>query len=161
MTTGRPGPGRFGPQMETAARLVALGRLDFNDFARLDDATLRSALTNVPPDNLADLLVRHPAVLRRALEIDPPCLRRFAPSASLPGPLDRWATGPLILSHAFDLLAAKSPALYETLPWFDWDTSLITARRPLWRTRFLLAGDSATITAARLRRAAAVTIAEP
>jgi hypothetical protein len=138
-----------------AGRLVRLGRLSFADFALLDPAALRAALGTVDPALLVPLLIRHPAVLRRFL--------RACPEPVLPrGVADEpQFAAALIHRHAFDLLAAKSPALYETLPWLDWDFSIVSRRWPLWRTRLLVAGDSSSIVAARGRRAAGVIVVEP
>ncbi|MBN2464343.1 hypothetical protein JXD38_01795, partial [candidate division WOR-3 bacterium] len=58
-------------------------------------------------------------------------------------------------------LRAKAPPLYDALPWHDWDFSIVTRRFPLWKTRFLLAGDGTTVTMCRCRKSAGVYVLEP
>jgi hypothetical protein len=67
----------------------------------------------------------------------------------------------LVACFAYDLLRAKAPPLYDALPWHDWDFSIVTKRFPLWKTRFLLAGDGTTVTMCRCRRSAGVYALEP
>ncbi|MFO7676566.1 MAG: hypothetical protein R6X12_09655 [bacterium] len=145
-----------GPPADPADRLVRLGRLCFADFARLNGPRLLAALGAVEPARLTPLLARHPPVLRALLRADPG--RRDWPAGRDD---DRALEAALVRAYAFDLLAAKSPALFETLPFFDWDFTVVSRRWPVWRTRLLLAGDSSSITAARCRRAAGVMVVEP
>ncbi len=67
----------------------------------------------------------------------------------------------LVAHFAYDLLRAKAPPLYDSLPWHDWDFSIVTRRFPLWKTKFLLAGDGTTVTMCRCRKSAGVYVLEP
>ena len=67
----------------------------------------------------------------------------------------------LVAHFALDLLRAKAPPLYDALPWHDWDFSIVTKRFPLWKTRFLLAGDGTTVAICRCRKSAGVYALEP
>jgi len=67
----------------------------------------------------------------------------------------------LVTHFAYDLLRAKAPPLYDSLPWHDWDFSIVAQRFQLWKTRFLLAGDGTTVTMCRCRKSAGVYVLEP
>jgi hypothetical protein len=62
---------------------------------------------------------------------------------------------------AFELLRAKTPPLWDALPWNEWDFESVIKRFQLWRTRFLLTGDGTTVVLPRLRKSAGVVIHEP
>lgn len=65
-----------------------------------------------------------------------------------------------VSQHALELLIAKAPALYDALPWHDWDFSLIERSYRLYRTRFLFAGSGAGVACCRARRSAGVYVVE-
>ncbi len=67
----------------------------------------------------------------------------------------------LVHRFAFELLREKSPPLYDALPWYDWDFSIVTRRFRLWRTRLLLYGEGMSVTLAGCRRTAGVCVLEP
>lgn len=73
----------------------------------------------------------------------------------------RAAQARLVRHFALLLLKHKSPPLYDCLPWHDWDFSIVTRSYPLWRTRFLLAGEGTTTLISRLPRTAGVYVIEP
>ena len=51
--------------------------------------------------------------------------------------------------------------MYDSLPWQDWDFSIVARRFKLWQTRFLLAGDGTTVAMCRCRKSAGVYVLEP
>ena len=158
-------------------RLVRLGRLDFDDFALLDDDTLRRVLcapeyaghsaveahlsgNRVPLHALA--LNNAPRVLVRIREANPGLAARPMPAAPLPLHSDILvARETLVRAFALELLRAKAPPLYDSLPWNEWDLSIIQRRFKLWQTRFLFAGEGTTVTACRIGKTAGAYAVEP
>lgn len=65
-----------------------------------------------------------------------------------------------VTQHALELLIAKCPALYDALPWHDWDFSLVERDYQLYRNRFLFAGSGAGIACCRARRSRGVYVVE-
>jgi hypothetical protein len=142
--------------------LVRLGHLSFDDFLLLSPEALDNrhwtpevtvgwsvALSNAPD---IVLHLRDSADLQSAI-----CNLQFSVSlADI-----RAAQARLVHAFAYDLLRSKAPPLYDTLPWHDWDFSIVTRRFKLWQTRFLLAGDGTTVTMCRCRKSAGVYVLEP
>lgn len=139
--------------------LVRLGRLDFDDFRLLPDDAIRHILAD--PALLEDWNL--------ALNNTPHILLRF--QHSCPGSsfvirhsslaVIQSAQSRLVRLHALLLLREKSPPLYDSLPWHEWDFSRVTKRCRLWQTRFLLAGDGAGAIMPILRKSAGVVLVEP
>jgi hypothetical protein len=144
---------------QVSESLVRLGQLDFDDFRLLPADAVRHVL--------ADMATRDD--WRLALNNTPHILvhfRRFCPGFSFAiGHASlaeiESAQSRLVLRHAPLLLREKCPPLYDILPWHDWDFSIVTRRFPLWKTRFLLAGDGTTVVLPRCRKSAGVFVFEP
>lgn len=162
---------------DLADRLVRLGRLDFDDFALLDDATLRRVLcapeytghsaveaqlsgSRIPLHALA--LNNAPRVLVRIRAANPELAGRAMPDAPLPLHADIIvARETLVRAFALELLRAKAPPLYDSLPWNEWDVSIVRRRFKLWQTRFLFAGEGTTVAACRIGKTAGAYAIEP
>jgi hypothetical protein len=142
--------------------LVRLGHLCLDDFLLLKPGTLdighwtedltadwALALNNVPN---VEARFRHSVNLQSAI-----C--NLQSSVSLED--IRAAQQRLVTRFAYDLLRAKAPPLYDSLPWQDWDFSIVARRFPLWKTRFLLVGDGSTVAMCRCRKSAGVYVYEP
>jgi hypothetical protein len=165
------------------ANLVRLGKLDIRDFLLLDTpALLRvAAEVQLAPDltlafnNVPDVW-RHLRVSISDFRLpgetrDCPGLRRSTPGSVPAGappntdkpPLHDIESAQSRLTHLFalDLLKTKAPPLYDSLPWHDWDFSIVARRFKLWQTRFLLAGDGSTTTMCNCRKSAGVFVLEP
>ena len=158
---GRAEPGA---QSDVRASLVRLGHLCFDDFLLLPQQTLDSGhwASDLASD-WAVALNNAPRVELRFRTID--CRLRTANcklAASPPSLTDVLRAQQRLVTHfALDLLKVKAPPLYDTLPWQDWDFSIVTKRFKLWQTRFLLAGDGTTVTMCRCRKSAGVYVVEP
>jgi hypothetical protein len=159
-------------QPPTAVRqsLVRLGHLCFDDFLLLSPATLDSdgkwGLSPFSPELASDwslALNNAPHVSRHFRFQIADC--RFPDSSVVNRQLSvegiHAAQQRLVTRHAYDLLRAKAPPLYDSLPWHDWDFSIVTKRFKLWQTRFLLAGDGTTVAMCRCRKSAGVYVVEP
>ena len=153
-----------GRQSTAAIRewLVRLGHLCFEDFLLLEPETLDTGhwtaavatdwtlATNNAPD--VEARFRHSMSRQSAF-----C--NLQSSVALEG---IHAAQQRLVSHfALDLFKAKAPPLYDALPWHDWGFSIVTRRFPLWKTRFLLAGDGTTVAMCRCRKSAGVYVLEP
>jgi len=137
--------------------LVRLGRLTFRDFLALDPLTLRRVAADA--ESRADLetvLSNQPDVLRRFRSAIGPI--RPVGSAQ---PAAAAAQARLVRRWAFELLRERAPALWDALPYYDWDTSIVTGRFPAWKTRFLLAGEPSASCLAAFRRTAGIWCVEP
>ncbi len=145
--------------------LVRLGHLCFDDFLLLGTETLDFG--HWTQDLTADWTLatnNAPHVLAHFRRSESVLASSFCNLASdLVPALEqvRAAQSRLVTAFAYDLLRAKSPPLYDSLPWHDWDFSIITKRFRLWQTRFLLAGDGTTVTMCRCRKSAGVYVLEP
>jgi hypothetical protein len=151
-------------QSPTAVRqwLVRLGHLCFDDFLLLPAEALDCG--HWTPDLTADWNL--------ALSNAPDVLLHLRDSASLQSAICNLqssvaladihaAQSRLVHTFAYELLRAKAPPLYDSLPWHDWDFSIVTKRFRLWQTRFLLAGDGTTVAMCRCRKSAGVYVVEP
>jgi hypothetical protein len=147
--------------------LVRLGQLGFDDFLLLSPETLdaghwtseMAADWSLAINNAPHILLhlRRSANLQSAI-----CNLQFNPDGPCPSTASiASAQSRLVRVFACDLLRAKAPPLYDALPWHDWDFSIVTRRFPLWKTRFLLAGDGTTVTMCRCRKSAGVYVVEP
>ncbi len=150
---------------DEAARdyLVRLGRLDFDDFRLLPDDAIRYILTDqshvedwkLALNNTPHILARFRSVNRQSAICNPQ-------SDSVPSLAQiRSAQSRLVHLHALLLVREKTPPLYDSLPWHEWDLSRVVKRRRLWQTRFLLAGDGAGVIMPVLRKSAGVVLIEP
>jgi hypothetical protein len=170
-----------GRQSPTAIRqrLVRLGQLCFDDLLLLSPQTLDSG--HWTPDMASDwslALNNAPHIQVHFRSTDRGLRPADQPRVALSerresnGPLrlaesqlslgDILAAQQRLANHfAYELLRAKAPPLYDALPWHDWDFSAVTKRFPLWKTRFLLAGDGTTVTMCRCRKSAGVYVLEP
>ena len=155
-----------GRQSPTALRqwLVRLGHLYFDDFLLLAPETLDPG--HWTPELASDWTLatnNAPHVELRFRSAN--CSLQPAAcelTASPPSLVDVLAAQQRLVTHfAYELLRAKAPPLYDSLPWHDWDFSIVTKRFRLWQTRFLLAGDGTTATMCRCRKSAGVYIVEP
>jgi len=161
----------------TAVRqwLVILGHLCFDNLLLLDPRVLASSLI-LHPSSIADwplALNNAPHVLLHFSRSDAALASSLCTPASdlasaasvgqrVPVLEDiRAAQTRLVHTFAYQLLRAKAPPLYDALPWHDWDFSIATKRFPMWKTRFLLAGDGTTVTMCRCRKSAGVYVIEP
>ena len=146
-------------------RLVRLGHLCFDDFLLLNPQTLDFGLrtSDLAPDwSLA--LNNAPHVLLHLRRSDAALASSLCTLASgfVPALGEiRAAQSRLVHAFAYELLRAKTPPLYDALPWQDWDFSIVAKRFKLWQTRFLLAGDGTTVTMCRCRKSAGVYVVEP
>jgi|GEM_PF-1041805 len=160
--------------------LVRLGHLCFDDFLLLDPPALASSFV-LHPSSLADwslALNNAPHVqfhfrsvdceLQPANRLGVALSERSESNGSLrlagspPSLADvQTAQQQLVTHFAYELLRAKAPPLYDSLPWHDWDFSIVTKRFKLWQTRFLLGGDGTTVTMCRCRKSAGVYVLEP
>ena len=158
-----------GRQSTAAIRewLVRLGRLCFNDFLLLAPETLgfghRAAFAPELTSDWAVALNNAPHIQRHFQWQTAGCGFHEPPAADRqPSIEDIHAAQERLVAHfAYDLLRAKAPPLYDALPWHDWDFSIVTRRFPLWKTRFLLAGDGMTVAMCRCRKSAGVYALEP
>ena len=154
---GRAGPGA---QSDVRASLVRLGHLCFDDFLLLDPHALASSFI-LDPSSPADWSL----ALNNAPNLFLHFHRLFPDSSFIPHPssLSDIASAQSRLVHAFayELLRAKAPPLYDSLPWQDWNFSIVAKRFKLWQTRLLLAGDGTTVTMCRCRKSAGVYVLEP
>ncbi len=136
--------------------LVALGRLTFRDFLRLDRRTLRAIVAD--PECRPDLgraAADQPDILYRLR------LAGLSPALSADADDAAGARDRLVRRCAFELLREKAPALWDVLPCFDWDTGVVTRRYQPWKTRFLVAGEPAASCLAAFRRTAGIWCVEP
>jgi hypothetical protein len=147
--------------------LVRLGHLCFDDFLLLAAEALD--LGHWTPDLTADWTL--------ATNNAPHVLAHFRRSANLQSAICNLqsdgarpclstssiasAQSRLVHAFAYELLRAKAPPLYDSLPWQDWDFSIVARLFKLWQTRFLLAGDGTTVTMCRCRKSAGVYVMEP
>ena len=143
--------------------LVRLGHLSFDDFLLLAPPVLASFFI-VHPSSLPDwslALNNAPHILlhfRRSVNLQSAIFNLQSPASAA----DISAAQQRLVTHfAYELLRAKAPPLYDALPWHDWDFSIVARRFPLWKTRFLLAGDGTTVTMCRCRKSAGVYAVEP
>ena len=161
------GRAEHGAQSDARTSLVRLGHLCFDDFLLLSPQTLdfgpwtsdlasdwSLALNNAPS---VLLHLRRTANLQSTIcnlqsDGSHPCLSASAIAS---------AQARLVHAFAYELLRAKAPPLYDALPWHDWDFSIVARRFKLWQTRFLLAGDGATVAMCRCRKSAGVYVLEP
>jgi len=143
--------------------LVRLGRLDFDDFRLLPDDAIRHILAD--PALLEDwnlALNNTPHILARFRSVNLQSAICNLQSDLVPTLAQvRSAQSRLVRLHALLLLREKSPPLYDSLPWHEWDFSRVTKRCRLWQTRFLLAGDGAGAIMPILRKSAGVVLVEP
>jgi hypothetical protein len=140
--------------------LVRLGHLCFDDFLLLDPRALASSFI-LHPSSFADWSLALNNAPNLFLHF-----RRLFPDSSFilhPSSLADVASAQTRLVHAFayDLLRAKAPPLYDSLPWNDWDFSIVAKQFRPWQTRFLLAGDGVTVAMCRCRKSAGVYVVEP
>lgn len=153
--------------------LVRLGHLCFDDFLLLSPQTLASGgkwglsressssegLSPFSPDLASDWSL----ALNNAPHIQRHFRLQIADCRFPESTVDsiRAAQARLVAHFALDLLKVKAPPLYDSLPWHDWDFSIVTKRFKLWQTRFLLGGDGTTVTMCRCRKSAGVYVLEP
>jgi hypothetical protein len=141
--------------------LIRLGHLCFDDFLLLPAETLDFG--HWTPDLTVDwtlALNNAPHVLRHLGAAG--CRLPIGDARPCPStPSIASAQTRLVTHFAYELLRAKAPPLYDALPWHDWDFSIVTKRFPLWKTRFLLAGDGTTVATCRCRKSAGVYVVEP
>ena len=140
--------------------LIRLGHLSFDDFLLLEPETLdfghwTPELTSdwsIAINNAPHIQVRfHPGH----------CNLQTSDCELEPSLGDVQAAQQRLIAHfAYDLLRAKTPPLYDTLPWHEWDFSIVAKRFKLWQTRLLLAGDGTTVTMCRCRKSAGVYVVE-
>ncbi len=157
-------------QTDLGGWLVQLGQLGFDDFCLLDSQTLAAVFAanrQLPSADWQDCwtvaLTNAPHVLCH-LKIE---------LAGLDPAYYAWPEGELTLARidqakaklvrrcAFELLRAKAPPLWDALPWNEWKFEPILRQFPLWRTRWLLAGDGTSVILPRLRKSAGVIVLEP
>ncbi len=146
-----------GAQSDARAVLVKLGRLCFDDFLQLSPQTLDCE--HWTPDEASDWTLatsNAPHIQRHFRFRIAACGFPEATTESI-----RAARARLVSEYAYELLRAKAPPLYDALPWHDWDFSIVTKRFKLWQTRFVIAGDGATITTCRCRKSAGIYVLEP
>jgi hypothetical protein len=146
--------------------LVRLGGITFDDFVLFEPDTVRQVLTDAQTQSLlGPALGSSPRALLHFIRSCPDIEERMLDAVNATPAIDpagiAAARRALVHRHAYELLMAKSPALYETLPWLDWDFGIVSSRVRLWRTRLLLAGDGTSITITRCRRTAGITVVEP
>lgn len=144
--------------------LVRLGHHCFDDFLLLSADSLD--IGHWTPDLTRDWAValnNAPRVELHFQAID--CRLQTANcklTASPPSLADVLGAQQRLVTHfALDLLKAKAPPLYDSLPWHNWDFSIVAKRFKLWQTRFLLIGDGTTVTMCRCRKSAGVYVLEP
>jgi hypothetical protein len=139
---------------------VSLGHLTFRDFLALDPLTLRRIAAD--PESRADLEL--------AFADQPDILHRFRRAAAMRpicpmGPMSPTATSAardrLVRRWAFEVLREKAPALWDALPFYGWDTSIVTRRYEPWKTRFLVAGEVSVSCLTAFRRTAGIWCVEP
>jgi hypothetical protein len=141
------------------ASLVRLGHLTFDDFLLLDPRVLASFFTLRSSSLSSDWCLatnNAPHVQLRFRSVT--C--NLQPATCKLTDIHAAQTR-LVHAFALELLKAKAPPLYDALPWHDWDFSIVTRRFPLWKTRFLLAGDGASVTVCKCRKTAGVYMLEP
>jgi hypothetical protein len=144
--------------------LARLGHLCFDDFLLLIPQTLDFGLwTSDLASDWSLALNNAPHVLRHLEAAN--CKLQTANcklAANAPTLAEIRTTQQRLVTHfALDLLKAKTPPLYDALPWQDWDFSIVTRRFKLWQTRFLLAGEGTTVATCRCRKSAGVYVLEP
>lgn len=144
--------------------LVRLGHLSFDDFLLVTRETLD--VGHWTPELTSDWHIAVSNAPHVALHLrSSGCNLQLADCrlAGSPRPLaDVMGAQQRLVTHfAYDLLRAKTPPLYDALPWHDWDFSIVAKRFRLWQTRFLLAGDGTTVTMCRCRKSAGVYALEP
>jgi len=152
--------------------LVRLGHLCFDDFLLLGkwglsrESSSSEGLSPFSPELASDwalALNNTPHVLhhlRRCTNLESKITNLKSKTSPSTSSIASAQTR-LVAHFALDLLRAKAPPLYDSLPWHDWDFSIVTKRFPLWKTRFLLAGDGTTVTMCRCRKSAGVYALEP
>jgi hypothetical protein len=147
--------------------LVRLGHLCFDDFQTVTPETLDLGLWT--PDLASDwslALNNAPSVqlhFRRSANLQSAIcnLQSVHPHPCLSPSSIASAQARLVSAFALELLKAKAPPLYDSLPWHNWDFSIVAKRFKLWQTRFLLIGDGTTVTMCRCRKSAGVYVLEP
>jgi hypothetical protein len=151
------GRAESGAQSDARASLVRLGHLCFDDFLLLTAATMD--VGHWTPDLVSDWTV----ALNNAPHIETHFRSQIADCRFPEPPIEsiHAAQQRLVTYFALDLLKAKAPPLYDSLPWQDWDFSIVARRFKLWQTRFLLAGDGTMVTMCRCRKSAGVYVLEP
>jgi hypothetical protein len=136
--------------------LVRLGHLNFSDFGHLP----------VPELQRISALPDARRLLPEALCCSPTLLFRFRQTCtdlqpvSCPPARAAAAQERLTRLFALELLREKAPPLYDALPWNAWDTGIVASRYRLWRTKVLVQGEHAPLTAARLPRTAGLYVLE-
>jgi hypothetical protein len=148
-----------------AAEMVRLGKLALRDFALLEPPSVRRILARPGiPELLGPGLGCRFDVLSHLVACCPGLAARV-PWDVAASTLDQAgrtrARRALLDACAPELLRAKSPALFECLPWLDWDFGTVARRFPPWKTRLLLVGDSTSVTLTHCRRTAGVCVVEP
>jgi len=137
--------------------LVHLGNLCFDDFLLLPPQTLDFGLRTSDLASDWSLAINNAPHVGLHFQVGD-----GGRAAGQPSLADiRAAQHRLVTHFALELLKAKAPPLYDSLPWHDWDFSIIAKRFKLWQSRFLLAGDGTTVTMCRCRKSAGVYVVEP
>jgi len=141
--------------------LVRLGHLCFDDFLLLPPQTLDCEHWN--PNMASDWALATNNAPHIQVRFPPGhCNLQTANCELEPSLGDVQAAQQRLVAHfAYDLLRAKAPPIYDALPWHDWEFSIVTKKFPLWKTRFLLAGDGTTVAMCRCRKSAGVYVVEP
>jgi len=151
--------------LDTCARFILLGKLVFDDFGLLDPITVRRVCTDLPTQKiLGKALNNAPNILLHFIHSCPDLEKNLVELADTrcSDPAETCkAKQELVHSFAFELLREKAPALYDALPWHDWDFSIVTDKFRLWRTKLLLCGEGTTVTIEKCRRTAGVYVLEP
>jgi hypothetical protein len=158
------GRAESGAQSGARASLVRLGHLCFDDFLLLSPQTLDFGLGTLDlASDWAVALNNAPHVEFHLQAVDCKLQTANCKLAADPPSLAVVLAAQQRLVHAFayELLRAKAPPLYDSLPWQDWDFSIVARRFKLWQTRFLLAGDGTTVAMCRCRKSAGVFVLEP
>jgi len=142
--------------------LVRLGHLCFDDFLLLSPQALDFGLrTSDLTSDWSLALNNTPHILlhlRCCADLQPAI---HNPQSAVALEDTHAAQSRLVHAFADELLRTKAPPLYDSLPWHDWDFSVVTKRFKLWQTRFLLAGDGTSVTVCRCGKSAGVYVLEP